>query len=217
MAEPLSLGLMAAGGVLKAFSAFRQTQQAAATLRFNAKVAQRNAEQQARNLERDAQLLVLARQREEDGLAFDLETFDRTASRVGSTMVADIGASGLEFSGSNLLVAMAQAEELALQREVIEFASLERQADLGDDEAFLRFQAEQTRATGDFSQGILREQAREVRRNLPFTLSAAAIQTGSMFAGQFARPRGGLLRNRSQQARGRVLATTPTAQFPPGE
>ena len=82
-------------------AAYREAQVAQKTLRFNARVAERDAEQQALFLERDAMLADLARSREAAALAFDLDTFDRaTDLALGATRAA-IGETGTEFSGSN--------------------------------------------------------------------------------------------------------------------
>lgn len=171
--------LQAAGGILAGLSAYQRARIAQKTLRFNARVAQRNADQAALALEHDALLADMRRSQEASALAFDLETFDRTADlAMGATRQA-IGVSGTEFSGSNLVVAMHQAEELELQRSTIRFASLQRQADLEDQAAGLRFQAGQARQAGQFERGMLREQADMIGRGLPLTLTATALGVSS--------------------------------------
>ena len=179
MAVEGGVGLGIAGNITQAVAQYQAARVAQKTLRFNADVATRNAEQTARFIERDILLTQLERQRETEALAFDLDTFDRTADLAQSATMAAIGASGTEFTGSNLVVAMHQAEELGLQRSVIRFLSEERQAGLTDDAALLTFQAEEVRRGGQFEAGLLREQARTIRRGLPLTLTATALSGAS--------------------------------------
>lgn len=171
----LGIGLQSAGIGLSMLAAYKRNQAAQSTLKLNAKLAQRNAEQDALSLERQATILTNARHREAEALVFDLSTFDRLTTQALSATHAAIGASGTEFSGSNLLIAAEQAQELALQRSVLTFASEQRQADLEDEAALVSFQASETRVSGEFSRDALQAQRTNVRRGLPLELSAIAL------------------------------------------
>ena len=92
---------------------------------------------------------------------------------------AAIGAAGTEFSGSNLLVAISQAEELATQRSLIQFVSDERQRDFDDRTALLEFQAGEVRQAGAVQQGLLRKQASDISRALPLAVATTALQGAS--------------------------------------
>ena len=177
MASNVGLGLSIAGGVSQIAAQIQAARLARKTLQFNAEVAERNAEQAALGIERDILLTQIAGEREAQALVFDLETFDRIARSSLSATRAAIGASGTEFSGSNLLVAIAQAEELATQRSLITFASEEEQRVLEDREALLTFEAGETRRAGVFQQGLLRKQGRDIQRALPLTLAATVLGT----------------------------------------
>ena len=168
-----------AGAALKIAAQIQEARIARATLRFNAEVVERNAEQAALGIERDILLTQIAGEREAQALVFDLETFDRVSRAALSTTRSAIGASGTEFSGSNLLVAIAQAEELAIQRALITFASDEQQRALEDREALLTFQAGEVRRTGAFQQGLLRSQSRQIQEALPLSVAASAVGSAS--------------------------------------
>jgi hypothetical protein len=179
MASSVGLGLGIAGGITQIASQIQAARVARKTLQFNAEVAERNAEHAALGIERDILLTQIAGEREAQALVFDLETFDRISRSALSATRAAIGASGTEFSGSNLLVAIAQAEELATQRSLITFASEEQQRVLEDQEALLTFEAGEVRQAGALQQGLLRKQGRDIQRALPLTLAATALGTAS--------------------------------------
>ncbi len=175
----LGFAVQGAGTLLSIAAQIQQARAAAKALRFNAAVAERNAEQEALGIERDIVLTQIAGEREAAALVFDLETFDRTARLATGATRAAIGAAGTEFSGSNLIVAIAQAEELATQRSIIQFVSDERQRDLDDRAALLEFQAGEVRQAGALQQGLLRKQASDIGRALPLTAATTALQGAS--------------------------------------
>lgn len=173
------IGLMGAGVVVNALQTYRNTQAAVELAKFNAKVEKRNAEQQALMIEQQANLLEIERSREAEALMFDLEIFDPLMERALASTRAAVGASGTEFSGSNLLVAAEQAEQLSLQRSVMIYQSETRQADLQDEAALQRFQAGQVRRSGAFTARQLRRQASGLQGGMLLDIGVGAIAGGS--------------------------------------
>lgn len=204
------VGLVGAGLIVRSIAAYQQTKDAAEIARFNARLEKRNAEQQALMVESHAELLDIERTREASALLFDLDVYDDIAQRATASTRAAIGASGTEFSGSNLLVAAEQAEQIALQRSVMVYQSETRQADLQDEAAFQRFQAAEIRRTGAFQARLGRRQAASLMGGLSLQLASAALGAGSEVHQQFARRR--LLRSRRT-----TQAEAPPMGFAPGE
>jgi hypothetical protein len=144
-------------------SAQAQASAAATAAKTNAKIAARDAEANARLAERDAQVARNAATQEELLLDFDVASATRGTERLLSTQRALIGASGVEFSGSPLLVAIDTAREAELQIEAQRFDSRLRQQELRDQAALSTFQAGELRATGRNALNVGRFQARAAR------------------------------------------------------
>lgn len=184
-----------------------QTQQAIS--RFNARVAQREAEQDALLLERDATRAELDAIQERQAREFDVATRRRIFRRVRGQRRALIGARGTEFTGSNLAVAADEAREMALDIAALEFASQAAEAELGDEAALARFSAEQVRESGRFSGRLGRFDRRLRARELPLRLAGSAtVGAGPVVQGIQARS----LTTRTSQAAPR-RRSAPRASF----
>lgn len=174
-------GLIAAGAsaALQTISAVQQAQTGVAVSRFNQRTQQRQAEQQALLLERDARVAEQEAQQEAEASAFDIRQRRRLFGRQRATRRAAIGAAGTEFTGSNLLVAADEAREMELDIAAMQFASEGRQAALRDEAGLLEFQAGEARRTGQVAAGAGRFERRQIRRELPLTLAAVGVSAGA--------------------------------------
>lgn len=166
--------LSAAGAGVQMFAVLQQAQTQSAISRFNARVARRNAEQDALLLERDASIADLDAEQERTARDFDVKTRRKIFSRIRARRRSQIGASGLEFSGSPLVVAADEAREMELDIAALEFVSEAREAALRDDAGLLRFHAEERRRGGRFAGSIGRLERRIIQRGLPVRLAGAA-------------------------------------------
>lgn len=121
-----AIGTSAAGAGIAAYGAYQQgrsaQQQAKATAawqRYNAKVAQRNAE-----YVRQQQVMEEARRKK--AVEFEALQAERRRNEILAKQRAIIGATGVTMEGSPLLVAEDTAEQLALEKgNVIENINLE--------------------------------------------------------------------------------------------
>jgi hypothetical protein len=143
-----AVAVAAAGTAVSVAGAQGQANAAARAARSNARIAQRDAETEARLAERDAQVAQYAATQEERALAFDVAQQNRAKARLLGTQEALIGASGVEFGGSPLLVAIETAQEAELQIESARFESRLRQQELRDSAALATFRGRELRDTG---------------------------------------------------------------------
>ena len=197
-------GIQAASGVFSALSQLQQAQAAKAIARFNADVAGRQAEQQALLLERDARAAAQERLQEKEVSDFNISQRRRLFQRISARRRALVGASGVEFSGSQLLVAADEAREMELDIAALEFMSEREQASLQEVGDLALFQAAEARAGGDLAGDIASFQRRRINRELPLQLTASLLGgAGGLIGG------GGGLRglNTGTSFRGRSLAS----------
>jgi hypothetical protein len=176
------LTLAAAGTAVSIAGAQAQADAAADAAKTNARIAARDAEANARLADREAQVARNAAVQEDLLLDFDVESSNRGMERLLSTQRALIGASGVEFGGSPLLVAIDTAREAELQIEAQRFDSRLRQQELRDQAALSTFQAAELRATGRHALSVGRFQAGAARsagrwRSLELGLEGAAAAT----------------------------------------
>ena len=171
------MALFAVG--LQILGAMRAGNTQAAIAERNAAQGQADAEQQALLLDRDAAGLEL--QGVQDRLILDrnLELFDEQFEAFQDTEVANIGASGFEFTGSPVLVAMANARQNALNRANIEFDQELADQQRQDQTGLIRFQASEARRRGAVLPEIGRFQARQFRtaatlQSIGFGISAVS-------------------------------------------
>lgn len=175
--------LAAASSLLNVASTFARVRAQRNQLKFQGKLSVRDAEQQALMFERDATVARVEAEEELDLLAFDVDTARQLFGRQQSRTLAQIGASGTEFSGSNLLVAIDQAREAELGIEAMTFISERRRQRLFDEAALLDFQAEQTRESGQFAQDIAKAQSKHLKRMLPLMLTSSLLGGASGILG----------------------------------
>ena len=184
MVDPVTLTSLAIGAVVastavQVVSAQQQARVAGQVARRNAAQTQADAEQQALLIDREAAAVETDRQREAFVLGTELQRFDEDVKRFQGQETAAIGASGFEFSGSPILIAMENARRAALGRANIVFQSEQRQRQLEDQTGLLGFQAEQRRRRGAAAPAIGAFEARNLRiaantRSLAIGLSGAA-------------------------------------------
>lgn len=163
MVVPVMIAAVVVATTVSIAAAQAQANAAANAAKTNAKIANRDAEANARLADREAQVAANAATQEELSLGFDVENADRGKERLLSTQRALIGASGVEFSGSPLLVAIDTAREAELQIEAQKFESRLRQQELRDNAALSRFQATELRNTGRNALSVGRFQAQAAR------------------------------------------------------
>jgi len=183
-----TLVAVAASTTVQIVSTQQQARVAGQVARRNAAQTEADAEQQALLIDREASAVEIDRQRELFVLGTELQRFDEDVERFQGRETAAIGASGFEFSGSPILIAMETARRAALGRANIIFESEQRQRQLEDQTGLLRFQAGQVRRRGEAAPAIGAFEARNLRQ-------AANVQSlgiglsGAAQAGQVLRPR----------------------------
>lgn len=150
-------------------SASQQAKASAAAAKANAQLGAQEQETQAQLALREAQVAQNQAASEAQLRAVDADSERRQADRLFAEQRALIGASGLEFSGSPLLVAIESAQEAELQIAQGTWASEQRQLALRDTAEVRTFEA------GEFRRGA---------RN---TLALGAFQAGQYrTAGRYA-------------------------------
>lgn len=184
MAIPVILvAATVAATAISVASSVRQGQLQARAAEFNAKQAAAGNEAEARMAERRAQIAENEALAEKQAAAFDEETRRNQFSRQFAKRRAEIGASGFEFSGSPLLVAIDEAREAELDIEAMTFASETRQRGLLDEAGLERFRAEEFRKAGQTSLGIGRARASAARTEGALGAIGAGI-SGAASAGR---------------------------------
>jgi hypothetical protein len=174
---PIAAVAVAAIGTAVSLAAAKSQAEAAATsAKANAKIAARDAEVEARLAERDAQVARNAATQEEQAMAFDTENARRGKERLLSTQRAVMGASGVEFGGSPLLVAIDTAREAELAIEADRFQSRLRQQELRDQAALSTFRAGELRATGRNYLSVGRFEAQAARNAGNWSALEAGIE-----------------------------------------
>jgi hypothetical protein len=160
----IALGASVVGTGLSAMSALRQGQVSADTARVNAQIQRRQAEVQARLSEREAQ------QAEYDALQIEQDTKVAEAQQrqagtyLQASQRAAAGASGIEATGSPLLVLQETASQLELDALTIRRAGEREAAGARDEARMRRWQAEELRRSGQLSLDIGRYQSRAARQ-----------------------------------------------------
>jgi hypothetical protein len=112
----------------------------------NAKLRARELTQQAMLSDRQAQVADYAAQAERDATKFDAARHEEASTAFKSQQRADVAGSGLEATGSPLLVMSETARQLELDEQAIRHAGETRARGMEDDARLLRYQAEQLRA-----------------------------------------------------------------------
>lgn len=169
----------AASTAIQVISTQQQARVAGQVARRNASQAEADAEQQGLLIDREAAAVETDRQRELFVLGTELQRFDEDVAQFQGQETAAIGASGFEFSGSPILIAMENARRAALGRANIIFQSEQRQRQLEDQTGLLRFQAGQVRRRGEAAPAIGAFEARNLQTaanvgSLAIGLSGAA-------------------------------------------
>lgn len=137
-----------AAATVATMSSIQASKAAASNAQLNSQLGNQEAIAQARVAERQAQLSQNAVQQEQQALAFDLRNEQRRIDALLAQQRQVIGASGVELTGSPLLVTVETAREEALNLEAMRFESTQRQQQLGDEAQLSRFQANELRARG---------------------------------------------------------------------
>lgn len=152
------------GTVFSMASNIRQGAVAAKAAEFNAQQRQAQSEAEARLAERRAQQADNDALAEAQASAFDIENRGRAFRRQMAKRRAGIAASGIEPTGSPLLVAIDEAREAELDLEAMRLESENRQRGSRDEAAIERFQAEELRTSGRTARQLGGVRSRELRR-----------------------------------------------------
>lgn len=178
-------GTDAAGTFLQIAGAIRQGQSAAAEARFNARQKAAQSETEARLAERRAQVAendVLA---EQQALAFDVQTRRKEFARQFAKRRAAIGAAGLEYTGSSLLVAIDEARQAELDVEAMQWESERKQAGLSDEASMERFQAEELRKGIPVALGIGERTAKIAKEEAIYKAIALKLEHSGRIASRW--------------------------------
>lgn len=194
MPEPISITaavIALIGTAVSVAGSIRAGQAQAAAAKFNARQQAAQQESEARLAEREAQQSAQALQGEQDASAFDLATLERQFARRESTRLATVGASGVEPTGSPLLVAIDEGREAALTLEAERYQSGLRRHELADQGTLATFQASELRRQAPVALGIGRARAAQFRQEATLTAIGTGL-TGVASAGRtLLTPRGG--------------------------
>lgn len=189
-----------------------QAQQQAA--RAQAAIVERNANQQAADAEQQALLLdreagSLGVQRAQDALVLErnLALFDQQVEDFEAQEVANIGASGFEFSGSPIVIAMENARRNALNRANLVFGAELEDRRLADQTGLIQFRASEARRRGVALPAIGRFEAQNIR-------TAGRLQSLSTGLGGAARVGGILMQPRTPTTELRTNLGTSQAAGP---
>lgn len=173
--------LVIAAATVATISSIQSSKAAAQNAKLNAQLANQEAVAQAQVSERQARVSENALEQERRALAFDLRNEQRRIDALLAQQRQAIGASGVEFTGSPLLVAVETAREEALNLEALRFESAQRQQVLGDEALLQRFQANELRRRGLGQLAIGSFRARTIRQL--GTLQAAGTALGGLAQG----------------------------------
>lgn len=140
--------LAVAAATVATISSIQASNAAAKNASLNARLANQDAQAQAQIAERQARQSENAIDQEQQALAFDVRNEERRIDALLASQRQAIGASGIEFVGSPLLVAVETAREEAIGLEAVRFESRQRQQQLREEGELQRFQATELRSRG---------------------------------------------------------------------
>lgn len=175
--------LLVAAATVATVSSIQASQAAAKNAQMNARLASNEAKAQAGIADREALASENLIEQERRALAFDVRNESRRIDALLAQQRQAIGASGVDFGGSPLLIAVETAREEALNLEAMRFASEQRQQALGDEAQLQRFQASELRNRGLAQLSIGRFRSRTIR-SLGRVEAAGTALGGAAQAGQ---------------------------------
>lgn len=156
--------LAVAAATVATISSIQASQAAARNAKLNAQLANQDAIAQAQVSERQARQSENAILQEQQALAFDLRNEQHRIDALLASQRQAIGASGIEMTGSPLLVTVETARQEALNLEALQFESQMRQQALRDEASLARFQATELRTRGTSQLAIGSFRARTIRQ-----------------------------------------------------
>lgn len=159
--------------------------------RFQGRQQQAQNEAQARLLQREAEQANQNSLAEQYAFALEQESRQKAFARQFGARRAAIGASGVEFSGSPLLVAVDEAREAELALQAEEFGSRTRQREFADAASISTFQAQEFRNAGTLAIAISRARASQIQTEAALTATAQGISGVSSAAGAYYQGTGG--------------------------
>lgn len=179
---PAMLGLTVAGTAINAISSIRQGQVSGDTAIANSRLQARQMIQQAQMAERAAADADFDVQAERDATAFDVARQEEQATAFKASQRVSIAGSGLEATGSPLLVMGETAKQLELDELAIKHAGEMRVRDIEDEARMLRFQAKQLREGVPLTLDLGRYQARAARQAGSLGATKSIISGGAQAA-----------------------------------
>jgi hypothetical protein len=178
----MMMAAVATTGVLSAASAKQAGAVQGDTAMANAKLQQRELISQAQMSEREAQSLDYDAQDIRATTAFDVTRQQEQGTAFKSQQVADVAASGLEASGSPLLVMSETAKQIELDKLAIEHGG-EAEARRAEDAARLaRYQAGELRKGIPLRLELGRYQAKAARASGNIQAASSIIGAGAKVA-----------------------------------
>ncbi|MCI0440044.1 MAG: hypothetical protein L0177_13085 [Chloroflexi bacterium] len=164
-------------------SSIQASKAAERNTKLNARLANQDAIAQAQVVERQAQQSANAIQQEEQALAFDVRNEQRRIDALLAQQRQAIGASGFEFTGSPLLIAVETAREEAIGLEALRFQTRQRQQALRDEQRLQEFQATELRTRGVSQLKIGSFRARTIRQLGRVEAAGVALQGAASVTG----------------------------------
>jgi hypothetical protein len=164
-------------------SAQQQAKAGAAAAKANAQQAANEQETQAQMALRESQVAQNQAQQEQQLSAVEQDSQRRQAERLFAEQRAIIGASGMEFSGSPLLIAIESAQEAELSIAQGQWQSEQRQLALRDTASVRTFEAGEFRRGARNSLALGSFQAAQYRTAGRYATIQAGLQGASQIAG----------------------------------
>lgn len=178
--------LAVAAAAVATVSTIQASNAAAKNARLNAQLANQDAQSQAQVAERQARQADNAIGQERQALAFDVRNEQRRIDTLLASQRQAIGASGIEFTGSPLLVTVETAREEAIGLEALRFESRQRQQQLTEEAQLQRFQATELRSRGASHLQIGSFRARTIRQVGKLQAAGTALEGASSAASTYA-------------------------------
>lgn len=182
--------MQATGAISNAFGYRRQAQISGDTAELNAAIRAREMAGEAQMLDREAQVADIAAVSERQATKAEVERFGQQAKAFQHEQRAAVGASGLEATGSPLLVLSETAKQLELDRLAIAHAGELRAREAEDAGRMSRYSAARVREGIPFTREVGRYTARAARDAGRMGMIKSLLSGGTSLISNYALSRG---------------------------
>ena len=181
-----SMAMAAASAAQQARAASMAGKAASANAKYNARMAAQELQQKAMLVEVEAEAADEQARQEREATAFDVAQAAEQGERYQATQRVAVGASGVESTGSPLLVMVETARNLALDRLVMTHAGEQKAQEYERQARLQRYQAQTLRAGVPLQLDIGRVQGQTARSVGRAQSTASLLQGAGQVAGMAA-------------------------------